>query len=385
MRYTWVMHILFITESIEPRSGWGTYSLNTIEEMSRRHHKITLLTHARAPLPGLPGALKMLSSPFAILRAAWTISLTIRADRPDIIHFLVEPYALAMPLVGWMCKTPPWVMNLHGTYSVLPFLQWKTRWLAAHAWRQCGGFLICSQFTRSRALAAAQKTDLKAAERIENVGRMFRLGIAQNNVMVRNVILSTVEGRTNHTILFVGGVKPRNGVQEILDACVQYREQTHTPFHLHIVGTFDPEEPYVQKLFAFVETYGLAAEVTFHGKLSAEKLDALWRQTDLFMMLSRDADAHFEGFGLVFLEAAARGVPVIGSLHSGCAEAIEEGKSGYAVEATNPAAVAARMRNVLMEKQIRSEDCRTWAAKHSLAEQGEAQEECYRAAISRES
>lgn len=370
------MRILLITEDLKPQSGWGTYSQSTVEDMRRRKHDVHVLT-----APPLPRALAMLSSPFAILRAAWVIARVIRTLHPDVIHFLIEPYVLAMPIVRWMCNTPPWVMNLHGTYSVLPFLQWNTRRLAAHAWRQSSGFLICSQFTRSRALHAARNADLKAAERIEKVGRMFRLGIAQNNVMVP---LSLPKGHHDvHTILFVGGVKPRKGLQELLNACVRYRAESHEPFHLHIVGAFESEEPYVQKLFAFIQTYGLAADVTFHGKLPAEKLDALWRQTDLFMMLSCDAEAHFEGFGLVFLEAAARGIPVIGSLHSGCAEAIRDEVTGYVVDPENPLAVAERMRRILEEKRIKPEDCRAWAALHSIEQQGDAQETCYGTAIAR--
>jgi glycosyltransferase involved in cell wall biosynthesis len=373
--YHFFMHILYITDTTEPQSGWGTFSKNTIAEAIARGDTVTVLTHGHAKTPLCPeqslpaGTLQMLSSPIALLQTAWVIVKTIRKTRPDIIHILTEPYALTMPIVRLCTQTPPWVMNFHGTYSVLPFHKRWTRFFANRAWQQASAFLICSHFTKNRALDAARHFAPQAAQHIEDVGQLFTLGIEKK------------EATQEAHILFVGGVKPRKGVLEIVQACNAFRMESARPFHLHIVGGYNAQEPYIQLLLQFIKESAMDRMVTLHGKVPQSELDALYEQADLFMMLSKDAEVHFEGFGLVFLEASDRGIPVIGSLHSGCAEAIDEGKSGYAVDADDTVTIVERMRWILEEKTIDPEACQAWAASHSIAAQGNAQLQCYESVL----
>ena len=63
---------------------------------------------------------------------------------------------------------------------------------------------------------------------------------------------------------------------------------------------------------------------------------------DVFVMPSRG-----EGFGYVFLEALASGVPAIGSKHDGGREALLHGELGLLVDPANPAEIIAAVREVL--------------------------------------
>jgi phosphatidylinositol alpha-1,6-mannosyltransferase len=76
-----------------------------------------------------------------------------------------------------------------------------------------------------------------------------------------------------------------------------------------------------------------------------------------------------EGFGLVFLEAAACGLPSVGGRSGGIPEAIEEGRTGWLVDPRDPRAIAASIIDLLRSpERLRraSEDClrtapeRTW-------------------------
>lgn len=98
-------------------------------------------------------------------------------------------------------------------------------------------------------------------------------------------------------------------------------------------------------------------------------------------MLSKTDGIYFEGFGLVFLEANAHGIPVIGSRDSGCAEAIDEGKSGYVVDAFDQKMIVERMHWVLDEKRIDRAECRRWAEFHSISKQVDQIEMCYRSVL----
>ena len=87
---------------------------------------------------------------------------------------------------------------------------------------------------------------------------------------------------------------------------------------------------------------GIGDRVVFTGLFpDAEKAD-LYALADVYVMPSRG-----EGFGYVFLEALASGVPVIGSKHDGGREALLDGDLGLLVDPANPAEILAALRELL--------------------------------------
>lgn len=80
----------------------------------------------------------------------------------------------------------------------------------------------------------------------------------------------------------------------------------------------------------------LGAPVRFLGRVSNEDLPRLYGCADVYAMLCRDrwGGLEQEGFGIVFLEAAACGVPQVGGNSGGAAEAIDDGTTGIVV--SNP-------------------------------------------------
>jgi phosphatidylinositol alpha-1,6-mannosyltransferase len=98
---------------------------------------------------------------------------------------------------------------------------------------------------------------------------------------------------------------------------------------------------------------GVAERVTFLGRVDEATRLALYDRCALFVMTSRqELDGSAEGFGIVFLEAAARGKPAIGGRSGGIPDAIEEGVTGLLVDPTDPAAVAAACVRLLTEESV---------------------------------
>ena len=76
--------------------------------------------------------------------------------------------------------------------------------------------------------------------------------------------------------------------------------------------------------------------ITFHGNVSEEKKQQLLHKSDIFVMLSNStAIGDVEGFGIAIIEANAFGLPAVGSIHSGIADAIRDGESGKLVPSKN--------------------------------------------------
>jgi len=93
------------------------------------------------------------------------------------------------------------------------------------------------------------------------------------------------------------------------------------------------------------------------GRVSAEDRAALLGAADIFVMACRNRwlGLEQEGFGIVFLEAAAAGVPQIAGASGGAAEAVVDGVTGLVVDRPDdPGRVAAALRTLLAEPKLRT-------------------------------
>lgn len=100
-----------------------------------------------------------------------------------------------------------------------------------------------------------------------------------------------------------------------------------------------------------------AAPVRFLGRVGEESLPGVYGCGDVFAMpcRSRWGGLEQEGFGIVFLEAAACGVPQVAGASGGAAEAVEHGATGLVVQRPEDAgAVAAAIDELLRDPQRRA-------------------------------
>jgi phosphatidylinositol alpha-1,6-mannosyltransferase len=96
---------------------------------------------------------------------------------------------------------------------------------------------------------------------------------------------------------------------------------------------------------------GVADRVHFLGRASDSERDAAFATAHVFAMPSRLPEAGLagEGFGIVFLEANAHGVPVVAGDVGGALDSVEEGKGGRLVDPTDSVAVARAITGLLMD------------------------------------
>jgi phosphatidylinositol alpha-1,6-mannosyltransferase len=88
--------------------------------------------------------------------------------------------------------------------------------------------------------------------------------------------------------------------------------------------------------------------VRFTGFLPSGQIDALYGRAAVFAMPSRG-----EGFGLVYLEAMAHGLPCIGSTHDAAREIIEHGATGFLVDQADHAGLANDLVRLLRDDRLR--------------------------------
>jgi len=85
-----------------------------------------------------------------------------------------------------------------------------------------------------------------------------------------------------------------------------------------------------------------AGRIEFRGFVPQERIDALWAEASVFAMPSRG-----EGFGLVYIEAMRRGLPVVASIHDAAQEINPDGETGYNVNLDDPDQLPERLIELL--------------------------------------
>jgi phosphatidylinositol alpha-1,6-mannosyltransferase len=116
-----------------------------------------------------------------------------------------------------------------------------------------------------------------------------------------------------------------------------------------IVGD-GPLRPYLVQL---AQSLNLDSSVEFTGAVPDGELPGAYRQAEVLVLLGRDspADGGAEGFGIVCLEAAACGIPVVAGRSGGLPDAVEDGVTGILVDPNDLADCAAAIVALLEDPQ----------------------------------
>lgn len=128
-------------------------------------------------------------------------------------------------------------------------------------------------------------------------------------------------------LLTVGRLVPRKGHDLVIQALPTVLAAVPNTVYL-IVGA-GPNE---QTLRNLVTEFRVTDQVVFCGEVAAAELPAYYAAADVFVMPSRETDDDVEGFGIVFLEAAAFAKPSIGGRSGGVSDAIADGVTGVLVD-----------------------------------------------------
>jgi phosphatidyl-myo-inositol dimannoside synthase len=109
--------------------------------------------------------------------------------------------------------------------------------------------------------------------------------------------------------------------------------------------------PYRPQLERLAARTGVAESVLFTGAVGGDELPAYYDAADIFAMpcRTRRGGLDVEGLGIVYLEASATGLPVVGGDSGGAPDAIQDGETGYVVPGRSAEAVADRISQLLAD------------------------------------
>jgi D-inositol-3-phosphate glycosyltransferase len=150
-------------------------------------------------------------------------------------------------------------------------------------------------------------------------------------------------------LLFVGRIQPLKGV-DLAVQCLAALD--HPRAQLVVVGgpSGADGDRELTRVHTLARDLGVADRVRFEPARAHEDLACYYRAADVVLVPSRT-----ESFGLVALEAAACGTPVVASSVGGLRAIVDHGVSGYLVEERDPYAYAAHVEDVLRDPEHTAE------------------------------
>jgi len=172
-----------------------------------------------------------------------------------------------------------------------------------------------------------------------NVAKKYQLNSNRIKIIYPKIDLEALESKTKNQkpikkskldkiILTVGRLVKRKGFDITIKALAKLQEQTtEYNFKYWIIGT-GPDHHRLKRL---VKKYNLKNQVKFLGEIATPEIYRYYQACDIFIMPCREINGDVEGFGIVFLEAAAFKKPIIAGNSGGAREAVINNKTGLVV------------------------------------------------------
>ena len=349
------MKILFCNYEYPPLGGGGgVVNAALAEELARRHEVVVLTSRAfDLPADAVERGVRVIRVPVMLRRHHATASIPsmltylptgirhgnrlLRQERFDVIntHFVLPTGPVGHSLARRF--RIPNVLSVHGGDLYDP-----SKPISPH--KHAVLRAIVRRLARAADAVVAQSDDT-----LSNLHRFFAPGL-KSTVIPLGISRPPATagsrdryGFADSDVLFitVGRLVARKAVDQLIESIAAVDDDR---VKLIVVGA----GPFKEALMGQVRRAGIAARVRFVGLVDeATKLELL-SIADVFASTSQH-----EGFGLVFLEAMAFGLPVICYNRGGQIDFLESGRSGYVVDLNDHAAYTARVRELANSREAR--------------------------------
>ncbi|MGA3008057.1 MAG: glycosyltransferase family 4 protein [Opitutaceae bacterium] len=170
--------------------------------------------------------------------------------------------------------------------------------------------------------------------------------------------------RDKVVILTVGRLHPRKGQLTALRALQSLDRRFRGKIEYWLVGNSSrPDYERALRTAAAESDF----PVRFFGNVPDDELDHIYNRAAIFALTSVSLDHSVEGFGLVYLEAAAHGLPSVGHTVGGVNEAVVDNVTGLLVPPDRPAQLTAAFERLITDPALRhrlGDAGREWAGRN---------------------
>lgn len=354
-----MMRVAYIVPHLTRPCGWKTFTIGAIGALREFVKPLLFVAEEDAeaarsifsdlPIYQLPvtqqASMSRIRGAMKLGYSYWKIQ---RQQYPDLqlVHSL-EAYPTGL-IGSWIADRyrVPHILTAHGTYALI----WVNNPIDCKFYERMlvKTGCICPVSHGTANLMCSVFEDALTERKIVPVlnGNNFYRMISKEEAINRSAPISP-------TFLSVGEIKPRKGQFTCLQAFSIVKK--HYPqAHYWMVGNYIKND-YYNKIKSWITENGLS-DAILYGKVSDDELQNYYRQASVFILnpqpQSSARDLHIEGFGLVFLEAGAFGLPVIGTFMGGIPDAIQDGITGILTAPGDVDALAAAMLKLVENSEL---------------------------------
>jgi phosphatidylinositol alpha-1,6-mannosyltransferase len=251
---------------------------------------------------------------------------------------------LPLGLIGPRLRAAPYVVIAHGAEVNVPGRLPGGRMLARRVLGSAAGVVAAGEYP-ARAATGVARVALPTLVVPPGVDtdRFRPLGTEERYAARHDLGLAP----DRPVVVGLSRLVPRKGFDVLIDAVAGLDAEVQL-----VIGGAGRD---VRRLERRAAARGITGRCVFLGRVPDVDLPALYACADVFSMLCRErwAGLEAEGFGIVFVEAAACGVPSVAGRSGGSHEAVVDGETGFVVDPADVAAVRVALQRLLGDDALR--------------------------------
>lgn len=347
-------HILIVTSEFPPQPGGiGTHAYQLAKSLTKHEYNISVLTDQRS-VSGFEEVAFDAELPFNMFR--------IKRYQFRYVMYFKRLYVLFRHLKGVD------TVIASGKFSL-----WIVAFASLFFKRQYFAVLHGSEvnFT-NKLLKLSINVSLKRFTKliaVSNYTKSLIMDIGKPIVVIPNGIdiqefqdslSDAIELKGYPKLLTVGNVTDRKGQLNVIKHLPELL-LVYPNLHYHCVGLPTEQEAFMK----VAKNLNVDEFITFHGRVSEEKLHSFLKSCDVFIMLSHiTSSGDVEGFGISLLEANYFGLPCIGAKNCGIEDAISDYLSGRLIDYNDTDALKLAINDILLNTEDYKQRAITWAISH---------------------
>jgi len=321
--------LVLVTHEFYPhRGGIAVYAA----EMARAAQQLGYQVEVWAP--ALPVGLAEADWPFPVNRlpltgdhsllSQWRMARQLMTQRDKLrgaTLYIPEPGPLlAMLLLQYFdtLRSAQLVLTFHGSEIQRLASRGLLRWSTNHLLRKTAHVSVVSNYARDLLVQNFPEASAKV---------VLTPGALRTDLAIAPAPVRPKTG-DKIVILTVARLNPRKGQLQVIEALKALPSAQRAEIEYWLVGSHSKEN-YHTALAAAAASADFP--VKFLGDIPDDRLGEIYAQADIFAMTSMPHRHSVEGFGLVYLEAGAHGLPVVAHAIGGVPEAVIDGETGLLV------------------------------------------------------
>jgi glycosyltransferase involved in cell wall biosynthesis len=203
------------------------------------------------------------------------------------------------------------------------------------------------RLSETQALSHVKRVIVTGPSTARDLVQFFAVAAASIDVVrpgTARAALAQGSGSDTLHLVSVGSVTPRKGFDVLLAALQPLSPLTWT---LTIAGDLTRDDKAPMQLASDIERFGFQERVRTLGAVNDAELEALYQRADVFVLAS-----FFEGYGMAYAEALARGLPVIGTTGGAIPDTVPQ-EAGLLVPPGDVPHLTQALRAVMLDKNLR--------------------------------